>query len=81
MWLLHELSAPVVLVIFIGLVVVIASYEKLAALKAAIKGVPPEKRAEIIRALGTMYRHDPRALIPGIRRKELSGKDPDDSGE
>jgi hypothetical protein len=51
----------------------------------AIKGVPPENRAEVIRATGSMFKREgPLALIfrvPGIRRKELSGREPMDGDE
>jgi hypothetical protein len=81
MWLFYTLSVPVgliILMIFYGL---IDSLKKIVIVKMAIKGVPPEDRAEVIRATGCLFKHEgPLALI-GIRRKELPGKGPMDSDE
>jgi len=78
MWLFYPLSITVGLIVLYGLVVLIVGITKIVALMVAIKGVPPENRAEVIRATGTMFKHEwPLALI-GIRRKELSGREPVD---
>jgi hypothetical protein len=75
MWLFYTLSVPVGLVLFCGLVTIINSIEKHVSLRVALKGVPSARRAEVIKALGTMYKHDGPWMIFGIRRK----MPPDDS--
>jgi hypothetical protein len=74
---------PVVLIVIYGLYYLIVGLTKIAALRAAIKGVPPEQRAEVIIALSTMFpKHDVRGMINGSGRKKPLDKDPtDDDGD
>jgi hypothetical protein len=86
MWLFYLLSVPVGLwIVLYVLGHLIDGITKIGALLVSIKDVPAEHRAEVIRATGSLFKHEgPLALIykiPGNRRKELSGKEPMDGDE